>query len=210
MCMLNHWALVCALWSTISKLTHLRIHLLLWQLYSILYITTACKSPVSTGRQTLKNSPTFPLLKTERWLSQGILKIKRLCVSFWAACPALPSATPPPTGRSSGSPGQRPRQAGREHPRAVGDEQDWAGLDLRQGTPPPSPAPHRALTQFRITECTTAHTCVTREWRRHVSRAHFSRATHSELCECAKKRCFRGQRFTVRVFNSPHNNTKRP
>lgn len=36
--------------------------------------------------------------------------------------------------RSAPSPGQRPGQAGRKHPRAVGDEQDRAGLDLWQGT----------------------------------------------------------------------------
>lgn len=34
---------------------------------------------------------------------------------------------------SSPSPGQRPGQAGRKHPRTVGDEQDRTGLDLWQG-----------------------------------------------------------------------------
>lgn len=36
---------------------------------------------------------------------------------------------------STPSPGQRPGQAGRKHPRTVGDEQDRTGLDLRQGKP---------------------------------------------------------------------------
>lgn len=34
---------------------------------------------------------------------------------------------------SSASFGQRPGQIGRKHSRAVGDEQDWTGLDLWQG-----------------------------------------------------------------------------
>lgn len=41
--------------------------------------------------------------------------------------------TPAPSGCHAAPLGEGPRQAGREHPRTVGHEQDRAGLVLRQG-----------------------------------------------------------------------------